>query len=48
MPIILKGYQEFWAKGGQWFTELTKNSKNIHDAIELLIDAEKAIAQASK
>ena len=43
-----KGYQEFWAKGGQWFTELTKNSKNIHDAIELLIDAEKAIAQASK
>ena len=39
------GYEAFWAEGGAWILELSKNSKNIHDAIELLVDAEKALAK---
>ena len=40
-----EGYKTFWNPNGAWFTELTKNSKNIHDAVELLIDAEKALSK---
>lgn len=33
------GYEEFWVKNTGLIGELTKNSKNIHDAVALLVDA---------